>query len=232
MENSTPPGDFHNRAQKIQLIPAAVQTIRSSHDYVEIWLYLQAKGVESYGRKFKLYEEDTEIILRLIAWFLQDKDVAQEKAIDLGKGILLVGPVGCGKTSLMNICRYLVPIDQRHRVKSCRDISFEFSRDGYPAIHRYTKGSFSDYKFEPVIYCFDDLGLENVIHYFGNQCSVMQEIILSRYDYFYSFRMFSHITTNLNSNEIEKMYGLRVRSRMREMFNLIAFTTDAKDKRK
>jgi hypothetical protein len=37
---------------------------------------------------------------------------------------------------------------------------------------------------------------------------------------------------NLNSAEIEKKYGLRVRSRMREMFNLVAFPADTPDKRK
>ncbi|KKL94503.1 hypothetical protein LCGC14_1864050, partial [marine sediment metagenome] len=37
--------------------------------------------------------------------------------------------------------------------------------------------------------------------------------------------------TNLNANELEDRYGKRVRSRMREMFNLIAFKKDAKDKR-
>jgi hypothetical protein len=39
------------------------------------------------------------------------------------------------------------------------------------------------------------------------------------------------MTTNLNSCEIEDIYGLRVRSRLREQFNLIAFDSEAKDKR-
>ena len=60
----------------------------------------------------------------------------------------------------------------------------------------------------------------------------MGEIILSRYDYFHAFQMLTHITTNLNSAEIENRYGLRVRSRMRELFNLIAFPSGTLDKRK
>jgi hypothetical protein len=39
------------------------------------------------------------------------------------------------------------------------------------------------------------------------------------------------MTTNLSSSEIEDYYGLRVRSRLREMFNLIAFPSSTKDKR-
>jgi len=70
------------------------------------------------------------------------------------------------------------------------------------------------------------------MNYYGNQCSVMGEILLSRYDIFHAHGMITHLTTNLNSNENETMYGLRVRSRCREMFNLIAFDKTAPDKRK
>jgi hypothetical protein len=81
-------------------------------------------------------------------------------------------------------------------------------------------------------YCFDDLGLENETPHYGHTCFVMAEILLSRYDYYHSFRMQTHLTTNLKSTEIEKQYGLRVRSRLREMFNLVAFPGDGEDKRK
>jgi DNA replication protein DnaC len=40
-----------------------------------------------------------------------------------------------------------------------------------------------------------------------------------------------HITTNLSASEIENAYGSRVRSRMREMFNLIAIEQVVQDKR-
>ena len=56
--------------------------------------------------------------------------------------------------------------------------------------------------------------------------------MLSWYDYFQVFQMLTHITTNLDSDEIDKRYGLRVRSRMREMFNLISYDQNAMDKRK
>lgn len=59
----------------------------------------------------------------------------------------------------------------------------------------------------------------------------MAEILLSRYDLFTTRHMITHLTTNLNSTEIEQLYGLRVRSRLREMFNLIAFSPGTPDKR-
>ena len=212
-------------------IPDQVKTIQSRFDYPAIWIFMQDKGIELYGKKFKLLAEDVDIILKLIAWFIKDEQLAQALSIDLEKGIMLVGPVGCGKTSLMSVCRFLLAADKRHTMKSCREITIEFIKDGYDIFHRYTKGSFTPQAFEPKAYCFDDLGLENVMNYYGNQCSVMGEILLSRYDLFHSFGMLTHLTTNLTSAEIEAMYGLRVRSRCREMFNMIAFDKNAKDKR-
>ncbi len=212
-------------------IPPQIKQIQSPFNYPQIWTFLHDKGTELYGKKFQLYHEDTEIILKLITWFIKDEEQAQKSTIDLEKGILLVGPVGCGKTSLMNICRFLLPAAKRHSIKSCRDVSFEFMKDGHDIFNKYTRGSFQQEPFEPKTYCFDDLGLESTMNFYGNQCSVMAEIILSRYDLFHPFGMITHITTNLNSSEIEERYGVRVRSRMREMFNLIAFEIKSKDKR-
>ncbi|HCY81161.1 MAG TPA: ATPase, partial [Xanthomarina gelatinilytica] len=41
----------------------------------------------------------------------------------------------------------------------------------------------------------------------------------------------THLTTNLNALEIEDRYGERVRSRLREMVNVIAFPSSSPDKR-
>ena len=216
----------------MQTIPIKVQKIKSEFNYCAIWTFLQDKGIELFGKNFQLFPEDTELILKLISWFIRDDAATKEAAIDLGKGILLTGPVGCGKTALMNVCRFLLPADQRHTIKSCRDISFDFMKDGHDIFHRYTKGSFKQEKFEPKTFCFDDLGLESTMNFYGNECSVMAEILLSRYDFFHSFGMITHITTNLNSTELGERYGLRVRSRMREIFNLISFDHGTADKRR
>ena len=217
--------------QKVIEIPPLFKAIKSNFNYLAAWTFLQDKGKELYGPKFRLHIEDAEPILKLVVWFMQDEELAPECNIDLQKGILLVGPVGCGKTSLMNICRFLLPAQRRHAMKSCRDISFEFIKEGYDIFHRYTNGSFNQAPFEPKTFCFDDLGLENVMNYYGNQCSAMAEILLSRYDLFHQFDMLTHLTTNLNSKEIEEMYGLRVRSRLREMCNLVVFGQISLDKR-
>ncbi|PKP13089.1 MAG: hypothetical protein CVU08_07185 [Bacteroidetes bacterium HGW-Bacteroidetes-3] len=67
----------------------------------------------------------------------------------------------------------------------------------------------------------------------------MGEILLSRYDVFKKSMEVAegaeaktHITTNLNAYELETHYGGRIRSRLREMFNLISFDHSSADKRK
>lgn len=190
---------------------------------------IERKGKELYGEQFRIHQEDHDLISKLLAYILKDEEICMKNGISLKKGILLTGPVGCGKTTLMNLLRLFQPGDNRYIMKSCRDVSFEFIQEGYSVILKYGKQAFNQDK--PKMYCFDDLGTENNLKYYGNECNVMTEILLSRYDMFVSRQMITNITTNLNSSEIESLYGIRVRSRMREMFNLVSFEKEARDKR-
>jgi DNA replication protein DnaC len=201
----------------------------ASFDFTKYLAYIEAKGIELYNPKFKIYPEDYEIIFRLLVYFLKDAKNAEKYELSFRKGLLITGPVGCGKTSLMNLIKLTLPPEHRYIVKSCREVSFEFIQEGYTIIRKYSNLSFKNEI--PRVYCFDDLGTENSLKYFGNDCNVMAEILLSRYDLFVTRKMLTHITTNLNSSEIEEIYGTRVRSRLREQFNLIAFSESAKDKR-
>ena len=202
--------------------------IKSHYNYQEVILWLEKRGIELYGNHFKILESDYPIIYKLIAYFLKDEVTCYQYNIDINKGILLSGPVGCGKTTLMNLMKTLTSTEHKFYIKPCRDISFEFIQDGYEIIQKYSKGKLYP---DPKTICFDDLGTEKNLKYYGNECNVMAEIILSRYDIFISKKIYTHITTNLSASEIETAYGNRVRSRLRNMLNLIAFDKSTKDKR-
>lgn len=128
----------------------------------------------------------------------------------------------------MSLMRLIPGPDRNFTIKPARDVSFEFIQDGYE-VHRYSRLSF--HASEPRTYCFDDLGAEQALKYYGNECKVLAEVILSRYEFYIAFKMRTHLTTNLSASEIDNMYGPRVRSRMREMFNLISFHGLHKDQR-
>ena len=202
----------------------------SQYNYAEIIPWLEQKGKQQFGDKFQFIEDDLNNIKKLICYFLKDEVMAATFNIDLEKGILLSGPVGCGKTTLMTLMRNVAQQNNKFILKTCRDISFEFIKDGYQTIQKYSNGNNSQHEYRN--YCFDDLGVETNLKYYGNECNVMAEILLSRYDMFISNKKFTHITTNLSATEIETAYGNRVRSRLREMCNLVAFEIGSNDKRK
>ena len=206
------------------------KTTASPFDYKEAWQWLERKGRQVYGQKFSLHEEDCVIINALLCYFLQDHFTAARLGLNLQKGILLSGPIGCGKTSLMRLMCFISEPKRRHIMKPCRDVSYEFINDGYEVIHRYSR-RFST-RLESNIFCFDDLGTEKNLKYYGNECNVIAEILQIRYELFTSRGLVTHLTTNLNASEIESAYGGRVRSRLREMFNLISFPKEAGDKRR
>ena len=203
--------------------------MNSQYNYPEILAWLEQRGKKDYGEKFHFAEQDVSNITKLIAYFLNDEIITGQFGIDLTKGILLSGPVGCGKTTLMTLMKYVTKPNNKFYIKTCRDISFEFIKEGYEIIHRYSRGSYSQTEYKN--YCFDDLGVEQNLKYFGNECNVMAEIILSRYDLFVAKKIQTHITSNLSASEIEVAYGNRVRSRLRGMLNLIAFDKNTGDKR-
>ena len=206
-----------------------MKEIQSHLNYQDVLNWIQTKGIDLYGAHFNIPESDYPLISKLIAYFLKDEATASQHGIDLSKGILLAGPVGCGKTSIMNIMKYLTPVGHKFSIKPCREVSFEFIQDGYQVLHKYSTGNL--YHNDPKIICFDDLGVESNLKYYGNECNVMAELLLSRYDIFISKRIPTHITSNLSASEIEQHYGIRVRSRLRELVNLIAYDKNTHDKR-
>ncbi len=193
------------------------------YDFEKILMYLQIKGKLLFGKNFRIYDEDLDIVIMLCHYFIKDLSNCQKWGLDPYKGLLLSGPVGCGKTSLMKLLKYIVPHRRPYSIIPCRNIVFSFGHLGYKTIEDFGCNGF---------FCFDDLGVEPPGRHYGQDCNVMGEVLLSRYDFFLETTIPTHATTNLNADELETRYGSRVRSRMRQLFNLIAFDKASLDKRK
>lgn len=175
-------------------------------------------------------EENQAIIMQLAYYFSQDPRMS-EFDIDPNKGIILAGPTGCGKTTLMKL--YQNNMHQSYSVVSCRKVGYDFAEKGFKAIEAYSanyKTLENPFGHKEYGMCFDDLGTDEERRRYGDKVNAMEEILLGRYDNV-PFR-FTHITTNLTVEQMGDIYGPRVRSRMSEMFNLISFNPTAKDWRR
>lgn len=104
--------------------------------------------------------------------------------------------------------KHIVPHQRPYEVIPTRNIVFGFNSIGYNIIEDYGNRQF---------YCFDDLGVEPKGKYFGKNCNVLGEILLSRYDLFLANKIRTHATTSLNPTELEEYYGDRVYSRMKQL---------------
>ncbi|MGX5819220.1 hypothetical protein ACWKWU_13540 [Chitinophaga lutea] len=211
-------------------IPAGNVTV-TRYDYVQLLQMVGEKGQALYGPQYTIHDVDRALVTRLITYFTADEHVAAREGIQLHKGLLLCGPVGCGKSSLLNIMRSLSGETKTYGIVSCRNLVTHFNEAGFGVIHRYSclpgAGALAT-----DAYCFDDLGLEPPGSFYKNDCNVMAEILFNRYEAFVHRGILTHVTTNLGAPELESMYGHRLRSRMREMFNLLAFDEQSPDKRR
>ncbi len=162
--------------------------------------------------------EKTEIYDILTEYFAGAPEFeARSKSYDLKKGLLIVGDVGTGKTAAMRIFRQLMSAnaEKSFQMTSTRQVIRNYTIDGAKVMNKL--GSYC----KDVIY-FDDLGLEEVnSKMYGNSANVMSEVLLDRYEIFVYDNIKTYATSNLGADELEKIYGKRVRDRMREMFNFV-----------
>ena len=56
--------------------------------------------------------------------------------------------------------------------------------------------------------------------------------VLDHYDRFVTHQMLTHLTSNLDAPELKQLYGDRLRSRLREMCNVLIFPATAPDRRR
>lgn len=81
-----------------------------------------------------------------------------------------MGSIGCDKTTLMRLFAEGLRNGPRFRIISARAITRQFLQKGHPVIERY-----------------------------GNDCNVIAEVLLDRYEQFVQRGMITHLTTNLDA---------------------------------
>lgn len=188
------------------------------------------EGIRDAG--FIMDEFNKQIFWNLCRYFAGDP----RGPYNLRKGLLLYGPVGCYKTSIMKY--FAANQSNSFAIYSVSEIASEFQRTGHDSILRYkthvnSTDTYRTFGQKELGICFDDFGTENTdSKFFGNEANVMTEIIMSRFMSHENLIAKTHFTTNINMKVIEERYGYRVRSRLREMVTLVEFPDDTPDRRK
>lgn len=134
----------------------------------------------------------------------------ENQSLDQAKGLLLFGPVGLGKTTIME------PYTKKMWNGSSIQIANLVSANGRNYIEKYSVHDMF----------IDDLGREPLtVKSYGDEIHFMHDLIYIRYEAFKQGYK-THFTTNLTFTEIEKRYGVSIADRIKEMVQVIQFKGD------
>lgn len=133
-------------------------------------------------------------------------------------GAVFSGQPGTGKTIFFQMLdRVIHPKDPlKFRIRNAIDVVEAFAINGHESFLEYKKFNM----------LFDDLGAENTGMYFGDRIEVFEKLIQQRYNAWKELGVRTYFTTNLKPTEIEKRYGTRPLSRLREMCVHVVFNHD------
>ena len=126
--------------------------------------------------------------------------------LDTKKGLLIQGGIGSGKTSTLKLIQLWTPNSDRFMYNPCQNVVSDYNAGGDEIMELYKKHKER---------MFDDLGTERIGKYYGNNVETMQEIIMARYDLYRYQGIKTHITTNLNNEQILERYGERAYDRLK-----------------
>lgn len=201
--------------QKKRRIEERLEAERKLQDIKSFWtaknvLKLMKWTSESvYGKKLIINEQTTGLIKTICFFLSEDPRFETELNHSLSKGLLIRGVSGLGKTFLLkcveknerNPIHILSMIEVIDTIKS--EGEFTLSMAG-----------------KKILY-LDDVGTEeSSVKYYGTNINWFKDFLELYYSKNKPFKNLI-ISTNLSFAQIEEKYGFRVRSRMKDMFNIV-----------
>lgn len=204
---------LYERWQKEQRKKELQEAEQKQKELKEFWtakqMYrlMQWTSENTYGKRL-IVNDNTLPLMKALAYLLSgDERFETELGYSLKKGLIIRGVSGLGKTHLVKC----IAENEQNPVKvfSMLEIAAAVKLEGEFAIGTTR-----------AIY-LDDVGTETVpVKYYGTDINWFKDFIES---YYTSGQPFSKVilSTNLSFALMEEKYGYRVRSRMKEMFNVI-----------
>lgn len=215
--------DYWNKVNKVIEYP------RFTAEQMFSFVKIRAESFINFQRKnrdFEIDEFNRDVITALCLYYAKDERFLKlDPDYSFSKGIALIGPIGCGKTFIMQLFS-LNPL-QSFRVVNVLDIAGDYTlkdHGGDDAIRKYVEPITTARNYfgqTSITICFDDMGTEEDKNHMGNRVNVMQDLLLRLYARG-NYQGYA-ITTNLTASQTEQRYGSRIRDRLRDMFNPIVF---------
>ena len=176
--------------------------------------------------RFDPAKADKKILNSIFAWVWK-RDSMNTLNLDYGKGLFLYGSLGLGKSmTMLALRKYMNGVTSRYEekrkdyrmsawMKSAAELANIYAVDGQPTLIQY-----ADPDINLVI---DEFGREPCpAKYYGTEMNVLQFLLQLRYDH--RRTSVTHVTTNMNLEDISSRYGDYVADRCLEMFNFIEVT--------
>jgi len=212
--NSSKHQDLWHKEQRVKEKEAEEKRIK---DLVErcdakyMWKLMKWTSKEKYKKDFILNSENKHFVTCLCYFLSGDPRFETELGYSFQKGLLIRGVSGLGKTHLVQCVadNELNPI----LILSMLDITDEIKHNGEYEIKMGNK---------KVIY-LDDVGTEEpTVNHYGTKISYFKNFIELVYlkNQGKTFNKLM-VSTNNSFSEMEEKYGFRVRSRIKDMFNII-----------
>lgn len=166
-----------------------------------------------HGRKFVLDDNNRKVVKFLMLYFNNSPlalDVFPNEHYSLDKNIMLVGPVGTGKTLLMDIMKlYLSRLHSplEYRVFSQTQMLNYFKQHNNIDFFTFNTADSKAFEGKPFHVCLNDIGLKTQKFYGNDTERIIEEFLFARYEIWEQQYKRTHITTNLETSDIAELFG-------------------------
>ncbi len=164
-------------------------------------------------RKF-IIDEHNKQVLRFLLYYFNGSPLAEEVFPDakykLHKNLLIMGPVGTGKTLLMQIMSEYLHYTNNPRFFHCMSVT---QMVNYYTIHNnldrytYNEENSTGFKPQPFNICLNDIGVQSKT-YFGMDTQLLtNEFLHARNEIWTQMGHTAHLTTNLTIKQLQEKFA-------------------------
>lgn len=187
--------------------------------------------IKNYFPTYQIDGNNSKLITQIGLWAIRFEEFNKmEDGWHIDRGLLISGPVGAGKDELFRLLRKYISYlgsPYGYGSKVVWEFAKPFMKDGYDCFNEQTGNIY----YEELALTDEATGqpTREFVNHFGTKILIGSEIINVRYNVFKNYGYQTHFSTNLNEDELEKVYGKRCMSRLYEMCNFMVLS--GKDRR-